>query len=165
MLCSPPHPTLRMDVVPEPHSPIPRRSYELPIRETHFSTAPLHTGHSTSTATQAGNGSVPITTQVWRNWNYRECRSAYCRNQHICISKKKMCVRRIASTSRRPAFARLSPYAWCVCILHSLPSGAHCVATPLIFALFCANPSAVRSPPTACLHYFGMCSQIGRAHV
>ena len=75
----------------------PRWSYELPIRETHFSTAPphtgnmpssfpassdrrsntYHTGHSTSTTTQAGNRSVPITTQVCRNWNYRECRSAY----------------------------------------------------------------------------------------
>ena len=84
----------------------PRQPYELPIRETHFSTAPphtgnmlssfpvssdrrsniYHTGHSTSTATQAGNRSVPITTQVCRNWNYRECRSAYCRNQHICIN-------------------------------------------------------------------------------
>ena len=64
----------------------PRRYYELPIRETHFSTAPLHTSHSISTATQAGNRSVPITTQVCRNWNYPECRSAYCRNQHICIN-------------------------------------------------------------------------------
>ena len=84
----------------------PRRSYELPIPVTHFSTASphtgnmpssfpassdrrsntYHTGHSTSTATQAGNRSVPITTQVCRNWNYRECRSAYCRNQHICIN-------------------------------------------------------------------------------
>ena len=46
------------------------------------------------------------------------------------ISKKKMCVRRIASTSGRPVSARLAPYAWCVWILHLLPSGAHCVATP-----------------------------------
>ena len=52
------------------------------------------------------------------------------------ISKKKVCLRRITSAPGRPAFARLGPYAWCVCILHSLPSGAHCVATPLIFALF-----------------------------
>ena len=30
------------------------------------------------------------------------------------ISKKKMCVRRIASASGRPVSARLAPYAWCV---------------------------------------------------
>ena len=30
------------------------------------------------------------------------------------ISKKEMCVRRIASASGRPVSARLAPYAWCV---------------------------------------------------
>ena len=64
----------------------PRWSYELPICETHFTTTPhtgnmlstfpassdrrsntYHTGHSTTTATQAGYRSVPITAQVCRN--------------------------------------------------------------------------------------------------
>ena len=48
---------------------------------------------------------------------------------------------RIRIPSVRPA----PQYAWYVSILHSFSSGAHCVATPLIFAIFSSDPSAVRT--------------------
>lgn len=39
-----------------------------------------------STIAPIGNIMVPITNQVYCNWHYCECQSAYCRNQHIWIT-------------------------------------------------------------------------------
>ena len=58
----------------------PRRNQELPIRERPTTPAFPYSNPAHS------NRVTQIATQVCRNWNYRECRSAYCRNQHICIT-------------------------------------------------------------------------------
>jgi len=84
----------------------PRRAYKLPIRESHpvqafpqASSPPTMSygppdcwgnsysmGYPTTTVALSGNGTGQTTTQVCGNWNYRECRSPYCRHHHICIT-------------------------------------------------------------------------------
>jgi len=84
----------------------PQRAYELPIRESHpvpafrqATSTPTMSyglrdrrgnsyskGYPTTTIALSGNGTGQTTTQVCRNWNYRECRSPYCRHHHICIT-------------------------------------------------------------------------------
>ena len=149
----------------------PRRSYSLPIRETHFSTAPphtgnmlspfpasserqtntYHTGHSTSTATQAGNRSLPITTQVCRNWNYRECRSAYCCNQHICINcgsnhKASQCTQRNTALTHSAHMAHHTQ-------LHATHIVKKTIPTTYYLSPTCPVVSKLPARPNTILHY------------
>ena len=71
-----------------------QRVKELPIRERppllSFNSDNRNTsytsGRATTTSALTGSRSIQAATQVCRNWNYRECRSEYCRHHHVCIT-------------------------------------------------------------------------------
>lgn len=87
-------------------TPFPRRAYELPICESSTTAAfqqpstisstpygppdgrsnPHYSGFTSDTLALTGNRAAKNAPQVCRNWNLRECHSAFCWHQHICLN-------------------------------------------------------------------------------
>ena len=103
------HPHIpRQAWAPNPNRPtqFPRRAYELPIRESSTTAVypqpsttsstlygppdrrsnPHYSGFISNTLALTGNRVPQNPPQVCRNWNLRECHSAFCRHQHICLN-------------------------------------------------------------------------------